>query len=85
MHTFEEKLSPYTQAVPELDECMYFEIITTVKLVWLTYPLPTHCHFLDKMYLFFMYMYICAPDVCLMPEKVRRGHWNPRNWSHRWL
>ena len=31
------------------------------------------------------YMYVCAPHVCLVPERVSRECWVLWNWSYRWL
>lgn len=33
----------------------------------------------------FACMHVCVSQICLVSEEVRRGHWNPWNWSDRWL
>jgi hypothetical protein len=38
--------------------------------------------FLFYRYEYFACMYICVPNECLVPTKVRRGHQIPWNWSY---
>lgn len=66
-----------------LDSENYTPVLTSAQqapyqLVYLTQP----WYFFKNM-IYFMCMGV--PHACLVLTEVRRGHWNPWKWSHRWL
>lgn len=55
-----------------------------VSVVHLQTASFTQFYYLFYVYVWFAYMYVCAPHECLVPLEVKRRHKIHWNWNYRW-